>query len=189
MNYAIICLDETGSMRGQEERVTSSLNEYVNGLPEHTHVTVFKFDSNRWETFFDNYKKNWVSMTIENYRPLAMTPLFDSIARTVRHAEEITSKGDKVFVMIDTDGQENSSTEETLDSVKTLVAQKKAIGWEFWFMANSIDQMSAKTIGRTGSDLGMNVASNVHHDRMMVYAAQAGQTVAYFDNETTENTP
>ena len=27
-NYAVVCLDETGSMTGQEERVVTSMNEY-----------------------------------------------------------------------------------------------------------------------------------------------------------------
>ena len=43
--HAIVVLDETGSMRGQEERVTTSLNEYVDGLPKGTRLAVFKFDS------------------------------------------------------------------------------------------------------------------------------------------------
>ena len=183
MNYALVCLDETGSMRGQEERVVSSLNEYVAGLPEHTHVTVFKFDALRWDTFFDNYKKNWIHMTTEDYKPGSMTPLLDSIARTIRHAESITSKDDKVFIMIDTDGQENASKEETRDSIKALVAQKTECKWEFWFMANSIDQITANTIGKTGHDLGMNVASNVHSARTAVYATHAGQTTRYFEKE------
>ena len=97
MNYAIVCLDETGSMRGQEQRVTSSLNEYVNGLPEYTRLTVFKFDSERWTTYFDDYKRNWIHMPTEHYNPGSMTPLFDSIAKSINHAADVTDKDDKVF--------------------------------------------------------------------------------------------
>ncbi len=189
MNYAIICIDETASMRGQQQRVVSSLNEYVSGLPEHTHISVFTFNREiEWKTYFDNYKKNWVNMTEEDYRPQSMTPLFDSIAKTIHHGEKVSSLDDKVFVMIDTDGQENCSKEETIDSVKALIQQKKNMGWEFWFMANSIDQMSAERIGKTGFDLGMNVASNVYRDRRAVYSAHVGQTMSYF-NDDKENTP
>ena len=183
MNYAIVCLDETGSMRGQEHRVVTSLNEYVAALPEHTMVTVFKFDSNRWTTYFDNYKKNWPSMLNDDYKPGAMTPLLDCIAKTVHHAESVASEGDKVFIMIDTDGQENASTEETVDSVKALIDQKKALNWEFWFMANGIDEVSAMRVGQTGHNLGMNVASNTHRTRVAAYTAQAGSTISYFDDK------
>ena len=48
MNHAIVTLDETGSMSGQEHRVVTSLNEYVEQLPKKTRLTVFKFDSRRW---------------------------------------------------------------------------------------------------------------------------------------------
>ena len=52
MKHAIVTLDETGSMRGQQHRVVTSLNEYVEQLSRKTGLTVFKFDSERWTTFF-----------------------------------------------------------------------------------------------------------------------------------------
>ena len=35
-----------------------------------------------------------------------MTPLYDAIAKSIAHAESVASNGDKVMVMIDTDGYE-----------------------------------------------------------------------------------
>ena len=186
MNYAVICLDETASMRGEEKRVVSSLNEYVSGLPDDTLVTVFKFNSRNWTNLYDGTKQNWKEVTIEDYHPDAMTPLLDSIAKTIEHAKKLTSPEDKVFIMIDTDGEENSSKEETVDSVKTLVNRQKEAGWEFWFMANGIDSIQATKIGEMGHILAMNVASNVHRDRRVAYGAQIGQTVSYFSGDTAE---
>ena len=59
MKHAIVTLDETGSMRGQQHRVVTSLNEYVDQLPRKTRLTVFKFDSERWTTFFRGKVKKW----------------------------------------------------------------------------------------------------------------------------------
>ena len=108
MNHAVATLDETGSMRGQEERVVSALNQYVNALPKGTNLTVFKFDSKRWVTQFAGIAKDWKPLTLKDYRPGAWTPLYDAIAWTIHHAESLASDGDKVVVVIDTDGRENS---------------------------------------------------------------------------------
>ena len=74
MNHAVVTLDETGSMRGQEERVVSALNQYVNALPKGTNLTVFKFDSKRWVTQFAGFAKGWKPLTLKDYRPGAWTP-------------------------------------------------------------------------------------------------------------------
>ena len=187
MNYAVICLDETASMRGNEKRVVSSLNEYVSGLPEDTLVTVFKFNSTAWTNLYDGSKSAWRDVTVEDYKPNAMTPLLDSIAKTIEHAKKLTSTEDKVFIMIDTDGEENCSKEETVDSVKALVQRQKEAGWEFWFMANGIDQLDARKVADMGHILAMNVASNTHFDRNRAYGAQVGQTVSYFSGDTTKS--
>ena len=181
MNYAFVCLDATGSMRGNENRVVSSMNEYVVGLPKDTMLAVFLFDSDRWDTHFNGPVRTWKPMEVEDYKTGALTPLFDSISKTIKYAENNTLKNDKVFVMIDTDGMENASKEETLESVKTLVDRKKKDGWEFWFMGTGIDQMSAEHIGQTGHQLGMNVDAVTHRNRRTTYSgANVGRTMSYF---------
>ena len=180
-NYAVVCLDETGSMTGQEYRVVTSMNEYAATLDDDTHLTVFKFDSKHWTTFFDNKKSEWNHMEQSDYSPGAATPLYDCIARTIKHAETLAEIGDKVMVMIDTDGEENASTEYEHNSIKALVDQKKIAGWEFWFMANGIDQATADKVGKAGKLFGMNVASNTHKTRRVAYSTLAVNTAEYFN--------
>ena len=69
----------------------------------------------------------------------------------------LASDGDKVMVMIDTDGEENSSKEHTHSSITKLVADRKSAGWEFLFMANGIDVRTARSVGATGQSIGMTV--------------------------------
>ncbi len=125
MNHAVVTLDETGSMRGQEERVVSALNQYVNALPKDTDLTVFKFDSKRWVTQFAGIAKDWKPLTLKDYRPGASTPLYDAIAWTIHHAESLASDGDKVVVVIDTDGRENSSREFDHAACQRMIRDKK----------------------------------------------------------------
>ncbi len=68
MKHAIVTLDETGSMSGQEHRVVTSLNEYVKKLPKKTRLTVFKFDSARWTKSFCGPVKKWKPMREKDYR-------------------------------------------------------------------------------------------------------------------------
>lgn len=180
MNHAIVTLDETGSMSGQERRVVTSLNEYVNQLPKKTLLTVFMFDSERWTEFFRGQVEKWNPMKEEDYRPGAMTPLYDAIAKSIAHADSVASNGDKVMVMIDTDGSENASLEHTHESCLTLVSRKKQAGWEFLFMSAGVDQKRADSIGATGRSLGMRVNSATHAKRSLNYSRASFQTRTYF---------
>lgn len=182
-NIALLCLDETGSMSGQEHRVVTSSNEYVNRLPEDCRICVFTFDSERWSTFYDGYKANWGPMQASDYHPGAATPLYDAIAKTILHAQVLAVEGDKVMVMIDTDGFENASMEHTHESINALVSQKKDAGWEFRFMANGIDEGQAHQVGEVGRNLGMSVSASTHDARLASYQDAAAATNAYFSRE------
>ncbi len=180
MNHAIVTLDETGSMSGQEHRVVTSLNEYVQQLPKKTRLTVFKFDSQRWTRFFCGSVKKWTPMKEKDYRPGAMTPLYDAIAKSIAHAESVASNGDKVMVMIDTDGYENASREHTQETCLALVSKKKKAGWEFLFMSAGVDQKQATVVGAAGKTLGMRVNAAPYAKRSSNYAKASSQTRTYF---------
>ena len=180
MNHAIVTLDETGSMSGQEQRVVTSLNEYVNQLPKKTRLTVFKFDSERWTEFFHGSVKKWKPMKEKDYRPGAMTPLYDAIAKSIAHGESAASNGDKVMVMIDTDGYENASREHTQESCLALVSRKKKTGWEFLFMSAGVDEKQAAVVGTAGRSLGMRVNSASYARRSLNYSRASVQTRTYF---------
>ena len=184
-NYAVICLDESSSMLGQNGRVASSLNEYVDALPEDTHISVFLFNSSKWDTFYDGPKNTWKDMKDSDYDPGAMTPLFDAIGKTILHAGTISTAGDKVLVMIDTDGQENYSKEHTFKSVEAQVAQKQAEGWEFLYMANGLTERDAHAVGNTGGAMGMTVNAASYATRDANFLRAATNTNNYFSGATS----
>ena len=184
-NRAVVCLDETGSMRGQEKRVVTSMNEYVEQLPKSTRITVFKFDSTHWTKFFDGAKSDWKEMKEGDYTPGAMTPLYDAVAKAIEHAKSAAKAKDKVMVMIDTDGFENASKEQTQDSIKAYVEQQKKAGWEFLFMASGLDEKAAVAVGATGQSIGTQVLAATYSNRGANYAAAASTTNAYFNSGST----
>ena len=167
-------------MSGQQERVVTSLNEYVKQLPDDSHITVFKFDSMRWTKFFEDAKGEWKEMKLADYSPGAMTPLYDAIGKTIAHAESLAKDGDKVMVMIDTDGYENASQEHTLEAIKSKVEERKAKDWAFLFMASGLDTRAATQVGATGQALNMSTRATAHSGRVAAYASAGGQTQAYF---------
>lgn len=191
-NYAVVTLDATGSMMGQEQRVVTSMNEYANGLPKSAHLTVFMFDADRWIEFFDGKVSKWTPMTIDDYKPGSMTPLYDSVAKSIKHAEKLSEENDRVMIMIDTDGFENASIEHTQGSIKALVDTKKSHGWEFVFMSGGLDKEQVYATSQAGKLMGMTLVTATHDLRMDSYGYGAGgagaQTLAYFNDGTaTQN--
>ena len=176
---AIVLLDETGSMAGQETRVVTSMNEYAAGLPKGTRLAVFKFDSLHYTKFFSGRVKKWPGMSEGDYRPGAMTPLYDSIAKTIEYARSKASKGDRVMVMVDTDGLENASSDYDENRCKKLIAKCKKDGWEFLFMSTGIDEAAAVKVGATGQSLSMNTMSAGYGSRTALYASATKLTSDY----------
>ena len=180
--HAVVVLDETGSMQGQEERVVTSMNEYAATLSKKTNLTVFKFDSARWSTFFSGKARDWRKMRKDDYAPGAMTPLYDSIGKAITFAREQAKKGDKVMIVIDTDGYENASTEYNHKKITSMIEKQKGKGWGFLFIANSLTEREATKIGDIGRGLGMQAMASSYGNRSQTYTAAAGNTQAYFDS-------
>ena len=180
--YAVVVLDATGSMAGQEQRVVTSANEYVKTLPEDTHLTVFMFDSERWLTFFEGEATSWAPMKREDYSPGAMTPLYDAVGRAIIHVEGLVSDGDRVMMMVDTDGYENASQEHTQESIKAMVEQRKEAGWAFMLMSQGLDRVVAEDLAAQGSAVGMSSQPAVYSARASNYARASAQTAAYFED-------
>ena len=180
-NYAVVVLDATGSMSGQEERVITSANEYVTGLPESTHLTLFMFDSERWITFFNGDTASWKKMKMRDYETGSTTPLFDAIGKAIGHADRLVSDGDRVMMMVDTDGYENASHEHTQESIKALVEARKKAGWAFMFMSAGLDRADAETIAYQGASLGMPRLGAVRTSRRANFSRARDRTRGYFE--------
>ena len=183
-NYAVVVLDSTGSMAGQSERVVTSMNEYVDGLPEDTKLTVFMFNSSKWETFYEGPSADWVRMEIGDYHPNCQTPLYDAVGKAIAHADSLCKDGDRVMMMIDTDGYENDSREFTQESINAMVESRKEKDWAFLFMASGLDKVAAQNIGTQAFSMGMVAQTASHRGRSASYRSAAVQTRAFYQAGT-----
>jgi len=86
-----------------------------------------------------------------NYNPRGGTALLDAVGKTVTAFESRTKlrKADRILVVIQTDGEENSSREWTSDGIKQLISAREGTDqWGFIYLGQGIDTWSqADSIG------------------------------------------
>lgn len=192
MNYVSIVLDESGSMAGQCTRVVGGINEYINKLKADIggdcHVTLNLFDSEHWREHFSGPLADFKPMVEADYRPGAMTPLYDAVGRSIKALEAKATPADKCIVVVDTDGQENHSKEQTQASIKAKVKEMESKGWAFVFMATGLDVQSAQHVGAQAASMNFtaaNTRSFDHGSRQHAYANLATASVSLFAGTTS----
>ena len=162
----VAILDMSGSMSPLQTEVINSFNYFIEEqkkLKGKAEVTLVLFD-NYYEVPFEkiNLKKfNPIDSTI--YKPRGMTSLYDAIGKTVAKFEEYTD----VVMMIQTDGEENSSKEFTQEVIQKLLKQKETDGWDISFLGANID---AKQVG---ASIGIALCKSVQYTNDSVGLASA----------------
>jgi uncharacterized protein YegL len=166
-----ILLDASGSMSGQKwEGAISSANDYVAELQKEKiigTVSVFAFDSDRYDTLRDNQiVESWKELSVNERTPSGSTPLYDSAARMIDQAMVDNNK--KTIIIINTDGYENASREYSLINIKSRINDCKEKGWEVIFLGSQF-----KDVEEVGAMLGLdstkmyNTVSNIDASRTM----------------------
>ena len=127
-------LDESGSMSGSS--AVKDFNEYLDTMKKEkgsVTMTLTKFNSERVNIVFKNKRvKDIASMKDEEFRPDALTPLFDAVGKTI-NSIPLESKRKNLFVII-TDGMENHSKEFTKENIQALIKEREAKGWVFSYL-------------------------------------------------------
>lgn len=140
--HVLIVVDMSGSMQPLAPDVRGGFNEYVKTLAADSdmtyRLTVTVFDTEFIPLAVDAALADVPELDGRNYHPRGMTALNDAIGKTLgefdaKHGK--VKKHERVLVVIQTDGQENSSSEFTTDQVKALIAEKdKSDRWGFIFL-------------------------------------------------------
>jgi hypothetical protein len=136
-------LDRSGSMEQIKRDTIGAFNAYLDGLDDADILfSLVQFDSQSLDKVCVRQPvKLAPRLTDANYTPRGSTPLIDAAYKTIK-AVEASLNGDadsKVVICIQTDGEENSSTEHSWDDLNALIKEKTALGWQFNFMGASID--------------------------------------------------
>lgn len=145
IDYYCIILDESGSMFAHTNDTIGSLKQFHKTQQEVSHAHS-KFVVNT----FNNKVGTRFSGTIGtdlvfNYRPEGATALYDAIGQTITDTLNYLAKADTkpkdVYLIIITDGEENSSRSYSGETIKKMIETQKAADWKFIFLAANQDAM------------------------------------------------
>jgi len=143
-------LDETGSMDSVRDKTVSGFNEYVATLKNTETPTLLRlmtFNTDGFNVVYDVDDIHSVAeLTMESYRPRALTNLYDAIAKLVHDTDDRIkrmSPTPRVMCTIMTDGEENSSSEYTRAAIFKLITDREKEGWAFAYLGANQDAWTA----------------------------------------------
>jgi len=193
------CLDASGSMLSLKASTIEAFNAYWEelrsadpvwsgvGEPEML-ATVRKFEGGVSVPMVTNVAPaNVPPLSASNYHPDGGTPLLDTAMDAILDAEASALPGDKVVVIIQTDGQENASRRYKLADLTRTIEQKKEAGWQFNFMGAGLDAYAqAHSLGLSSHDT-MSVNLDDRGNTISAYAATARRTRLYASGQVTNS--
>lgn len=185
-------LDRTGSMASIAEATIEAFNAYLattKADPLPVEFTFLTFDSISLDKVAVRAKPSEVAPLVNgvNFVPRGSTPLIDAAYKTIEAIGPTVTDGQKVVVCIQTDGEENASTEHTWGELNALIKAKSALGWQFVFMGAGIDAY------KQGQRMGISQGSTVSYSTDKVstraaFAAAASNRMSYSSGATPDMT-
>jgi hypothetical protein len=183
--HVLMCVDMSGSMATLAGDVRGGFNTYVADLAKDTaryRFTVTLFDTELIPLCVKVKPGDVPQLTAANYAPRGMTALLDAVGKTVTEFEAANptlAEGDRVLLVIQTDGLENSSREFTFDSVKKLITEREAGGrWTVVYLGAGADTWNqAARMGVANRNYVNTAASSV--GTRSSYSGLTSGTTAY----------
>lgn len=183
----IFVLDETGSMNSVLHETIEGFNKYVSELKTSKlpmTMSLIKFNSEKISHDYQDVDVKEVRLlSTETYKPRDMTPLMDAVGHAIAEADafvvaqkEANHLLPKLLIVVQTDGQENSSHEYTREQIVNLVQERQEQGWTFVFLG--ADQNAWHNAKQYGF-LDTNTVSYLSADTKHTYGRVAAATVAY----------
>lgn len=109
------------------------------------------------------------------YLPGGLTALYDALMAGVGMADKHRAPGERVLVLVITDGLENSSRETTMAQVQAMIQAKQAAGgWTFAYVGEAPGRWTRET----GTHMGGTIAYE-HADPRTSFAMMSGATAQY----------
>lgn len=187
--HAVVLIDASWSMAGHENEVVTTFNEYVESVLDIVKtVSLYMFDSNGiMEVFYRKAPAAVRKLTLDDYNPGAMTPLFDSMGKVMQKFDEEA----KVQFVTHTDGLENDSKEFDYQSISAYIEKKTKDGWLFTYLGEGLRGQEQT---RALQGVKLNFSSHFRSQAMKglaettaFYAATGSNAVsAYAGNATGE---
>ncbi len=175
-DYYAVILDESGSMYDFAKDTLGSLRQFFNDQRKIStsdsqfHVTTFS------TTTEPRFKGTLASELSFKYSPCGNTALYDAIGGTVNDVLNSVSRLDRkpndVYIIIITDGYENSSSKYNQAAIKELIEKQKAHDWKFVFLGANQDAF------KTGGSIGVSLDSCLNYAQNSTATPQALNAVS-----------
>ena len=178
MNTLIcIILDKSGSMAPEQAGTIGGYNTFLKDQKAITadicRLSLVTFNTEKTVVHSAIPLADVPNLSEHNYVPGGNTALYDAVAEGISIAEKDKQPGERVLVLIVTDGEENSSRETTLDMVQKLITEHEALGdWSFAYIGEKPDQWARETgtsVGNTTKYTGSTQAFTTASNRTTAY--------------------
>lgn len=156
----VFIIDRSGSMTGLEQKTINGFNAMLKeqkSVKGKCRVTTVLFNHQIQILHQHQPIKTVKPLTVRDYHPSGCTALLDAVGSQVSARYLDRSLGlnkndcDQVIFVIITDGEENSSSEYSLEKVQSLVKKvQKDYSWDFIFLGANLDAVAAA--GNIGID-------------------------------------
>lgn len=151
--YVLLVTDKSGSMDHLTDDVIGGYNGYVQSLQDDDEAryrvtsVLFASSFSREDAGYDvlcigSKPKDTPRLSRDNYKAGGGTALLDAIGSTITsfEAKVDLGKDDRVLLVVQTDGQENSSREYTREGISKMISTREAGGqWAAIFMGAGPD--------------------------------------------------
>lgn len=196
-----LVIDRSGSMSNVADDTKGGIKQFISSQKQkegQATLTLVQFD-HEYQVLNDFTPLSSVDENafVKQYEPRGCTALLDAIGRTVIEMSqkiekmEPSEKPSRVIVAIVTDGQENASKDYTVEKVKALIEEKRALGWDFVFLGADLDSIAvAKHYGFDAKQAAYYKSSNIGGALDLigdqVTAARKGLEVAFSPEQRTK---
>lgn len=178
-------LDRTGSMQENKAETITGFNSYREELLKQNlsgmRFTLTQFNSISIDILHDAVPVIGVDpLTDKSYQPAGGTPLYDAIGKTIRATEKKAGDKYKVLFVTLTDGEENSSSEYSLEAIRDLIKEKEdKSAWTFAHIGVGLNGWAAARSYAHGTVSVSNILRSEPGEERAMYRRVAGQTVSY----------
>lgn len=181
--YVHIVLDKSGSMMANKVATMQAYHSYLEGLPADAVVSLTLFSSGHApELLRDATTPAKARIKAQEYECSGGTALYDAIGSAVASIDRKAKDFDRIALVIQTDGEENSSIEFNSQKIRTMLQDKQdGEGWLVVFLG------ADQNAWATGQHLGMRVANTMSYDSSAVgqtMNAVSRSTMAYVSAPT-----
>lgn len=188
-DYYAVILDESGSMRSFKNDTLGSLRGFFN---EQRNISKSSspFVVTTFNTTCTNKFRGTLSSELDiDYNPTGQTALYDAIGMTINEVQnqlcKLETRPADVYIIILTDGEENSSTKYSQQLIKDLIEKQKLQSWKFIYLGANQDAFTAGGVIGITKDSCMNYAQNSYATKNTFNALSSGiqrQKMADFSN-------